>query len=102
MSTPIPNTKFIDLPRGYTFALDRMGIDESLHALFKYPEILTVKDVAVILRYTPATIYEWCQSKQLPHFAFHSDAGHSTIRFSRRLVLDWLYTLGQDKMRLTD
>jgi excisionase family DNA binding protein len=50
-------------------------------------EVLTVEEVAALLKLKPATIYSWVQKRQIP---FHKLGG--AVRFYKNEVLEYFKT----------
>ena len=49
-------------------------------------EILTVQEVAELLKVDPNTIYLWAKDEKIPH----SRIGKATLRFIRSEILQWM------------
>lgn len=49
-------------------------------------EILTIDEVAALLKIKPATVYLWVKDNKLPYHRI----GTNTLRFSRKEILDFI------------
>lgn len=49
-------------------------------------EILTVEEVAALIKIEPATVYLWVRDNKLPYHRI----GTNTLRFSRKEILDFI------------
>jgi excisionase family DNA binding protein len=47
--------------------------------------IVTVKELSLIIKVSPKTIYQWAEMRQIPHFKLNG-----CLRFDLDEVLEWL------------
>ena len=59
----------------------------------KFPKLLTVEEVAQILRLEPETVRAWARAKKIPAYKIGGDRGE--WRFDESQIRTWLETCHQ-------
>ncbi len=53
-------------------------------------QLLTVQDVAKLMRIAPQTVYKWVKERRLPHVILSVGPRKECVRFRPRAIEQWL------------